>query len=341
MGNEAELAYKKEELWLKTVVLEIPEKITSKLVAHRGFHHVCDGPSRPLENTLPANLAAWGAGVKYCECDIITLADGTIIVNHDSTLERLICPEYKAAYEKSSEDNSATSEKPIYEQDLKKLTFEQIEKIPLKNGYKISTLEDLLNCARETNGQLIIELKVGTTSDSLIHYFTQKPQHLENVAVIMSFERILLENFATKWAATLPVEKKPKTLLLSVSTKPEPHETYNNIRPQNFQEYYSIRENGLDGLYLEWEPSLLEEHIDELKTLCQQFPNTVGLWFYGSDPFEKGNVMEQLIDCGVSFVNTDFARGFPNSRKCLDAIHNLKEIPTLSSEFDDRVLAGI
>lgn len=52
------------------------------IVAHRGLH--LDLP----ENSLPAMLAAWDAGMIWCECDIHLSADRIPIVIHDETLDR-------------------------------------------------------------------------------------------------------------------------------------------------------------------------------------------------------------------------------------------------------------
>ena len=53
-----------------------------KIVAHRGLH-----PAHP-ENTVEALLAAWQAGIKYCETDVRGSSDHEPFLMHDATLER-------------------------------------------------------------------------------------------------------------------------------------------------------------------------------------------------------------------------------------------------------------
>lgn len=52
------------------------------LIAHRGLH--VDWP----ENSLAALMAAWNAGVRWCECDVYLSADGQVVLLHDKTLDR-------------------------------------------------------------------------------------------------------------------------------------------------------------------------------------------------------------------------------------------------------------
>lgn len=54
-----------------------------ELVAHRG------APTRFPENTLPGIAAALGCGARYVEVDVQMTADGTPVLFHDATLERL------------------------------------------------------------------------------------------------------------------------------------------------------------------------------------------------------------------------------------------------------------
>jgi glycerophosphoryl diester phosphodiesterase len=55
-------------------------------IAHRGLH---DGPAGVIENTAAAFKAAIARGYGI-ECDLQPLADGTPVVFHDETLDRLI-----------------------------------------------------------------------------------------------------------------------------------------------------------------------------------------------------------------------------------------------------------
>jgi glycerophosphoryl diester phosphodiesterase len=55
---------------------------TPIIVAHRGIHD-----THP-ENSLEALLAAWNAGVTWCECDIRGSSDDVPFLLHDGTLDR-------------------------------------------------------------------------------------------------------------------------------------------------------------------------------------------------------------------------------------------------------------
>ncbi len=55
-------------------------------IAHRGLH---DASAGLIENTIPAFAAAIRCGYGI-ECDVRSLADGTPVVFHDATLDRLI-----------------------------------------------------------------------------------------------------------------------------------------------------------------------------------------------------------------------------------------------------------
>lgn len=58
-----------------------------RIVAHRGSHHEHDGG--PRENTLAAIRAALDAGVAWIEVDVRVCGDGTVVLLHDATLQRL------------------------------------------------------------------------------------------------------------------------------------------------------------------------------------------------------------------------------------------------------------
>src|SRR5271156_5650201 len=65
--------------WLKTLVVANAPPI---IVAHRGLH------GELPENSLAAMVAAWDAGILWCECDVHLSRDGEAIVIHDETLDR-------------------------------------------------------------------------------------------------------------------------------------------------------------------------------------------------------------------------------------------------------------
>jgi len=63
----------------------------------------------------------------------------------------------------------------------------------------------------------------------------------------------------------------------------------------------------LDGVYVEWTEVLLGKSKEFLKKLCEMC--TVGVWLNKGEPDCMG-VCVQMANLGVSYVNTDFPRGF-------------------------------
>jgi glycerophosphoryl diester phosphodiesterase len=57
-------------------------RIQPIIVAHRGLH------TQLPENSIAAMVAAWDAGILWCECDVQLSGDGIPMVIHDETLER-------------------------------------------------------------------------------------------------------------------------------------------------------------------------------------------------------------------------------------------------------------
>jgi glycerophosphoryl diester phosphodiesterase len=56
---------------------------TPTIIAHRGLH------DEHPENSLKAFLAAWEAGIEWCECDVRGSFEHEPFVFHDATLERM------------------------------------------------------------------------------------------------------------------------------------------------------------------------------------------------------------------------------------------------------------
>lgn len=113
------------------------QSATPRIIAHRG-----DSAHAP-ENTLAAlSLAASSCG--WAECDVDILADGTVIVCHDSTLDR------------------TTSGSGPYDH----LTWEEVREVdaggwfgPEFRGERLPRLGDVVDLANETGLCLNVELK--------------------------------------------------------------------------------------------------------------------------------------------------------------------------------------
>lgn len=110
------------------------------IIAHRGMHHVLP------ENSVEAMVAAWKAGIEWCECDVYLSSDGVAVLMHDATLDR------------------TTEAKG----EIAKRSWAELKQIRLKNAngslskYRIPSLEQAL-AAMPEGCAMLIELK---TSDN-------------------------------------------------------------------------------------------------------------------------------------------------------------------------------
>lgn len=71
-----------KEAMLSPFLSHPPFPASPLLIAHRGYR------ARFPENTLPAFQAAWEAGARMAELDILWSRDGRLMVHHDATLNR-------------------------------------------------------------------------------------------------------------------------------------------------------------------------------------------------------------------------------------------------------------
>src|SRR5262245_36503806 len=101
------------------------------IIAHRGDTHAA------LENTMTAFESALTLGVDGIEMDLQLSRDGRVVVFHDDDLLRL------AGRPGSIED----------------FTLAELERIPLSNGGRIPTLEDVLDLIRD---RCLLNLEIKT-----------------------------------------------------------------------------------------------------------------------------------------------------------------------------------
>lgn len=102
-----------------------------KIMGHRGARDVAP------ENSLRSFEAAINCGITCIEFDIHQIKDGNFVVHHDETLER-----------------TTTGNGRIAEYDLS-----EIQKISLKEGDQIPTLEEVITLTKSKEIELQIELK--------------------------------------------------------------------------------------------------------------------------------------------------------------------------------------
>jgi len=168
--------------WLNRLTSSLPQEELSKLVAHRGFHHIADrNDKRPLENSRDAYETAWTSGIHLCECDIALTKDEKLVLAHDEDFSRLAL----------NKANISLTKKRVGD-----LTFQQIMSLQLKSGSRPPLLLDILRSAQAISGQarLIIEIKPGNlaAASALSRLLVKKPNLVPCVAMIMSFDATIM-----------------------------------------------------------------------------------------------------------------------------------------------------
>lgn len=295
--------------WLKNVAGSIPANIRNILVSHRGFHCTSDRTRRPVENTLPAYELAWSSGIVNCECDIQLSRDGYLVLCHDEDLSRLsMLMAGRAAYKLGK--GGLKRSKPAVET----LTWKEIMAMPTKSGVRQPLLKEVFESAFSLEiAKLVIEIKPGdrNIAEALVGFFEANPTFLQHVAAVMSFDSDLMFMMASKWPTFLT---RPRLLVLTTkagTTEAEPYEQmldFNKVDLCEDAEQIITRDGmRLDGVYIQWTEKLLGGSRQGLKTLSEKM--VVGCWQYAGEPDCLGLVAE-LASLGVSFVNTDFPRGF-------------------------------
>lgn len=295
-----------EPRWLKEVCTSIDKDVLGKLVSHRGFHDGNNGTSRPLENTLAAYTSAWAAGVKNCECDVSTTKDDVLVLHHDTGLKRLATDDAPAEAEKS----------------LRELRFMDVQQIPLRDGSYTARLIDTLSNAEALSGQLVLELKPGTSVPVLVEFFVRNPGLVTNVPAVISFHKDYADEFQQEYKGRVKglvgaEVEDPKVMLLTLGREASrtPNTNHEYLIPsEDLDTIVSDKttqdtlKGDLDGLYVEWDEKLITTHKEAFGKLCSNMD--VGVWFSHEDEHDKYEVASELVSLGVKFVNTDFPKSF-------------------------------
>ena len=100
----------------------------TQVIAHRGFWKT-EGSA---QNSITALEKAAEAQLYGSEFDVLMTSDGTIVVNHDNTIEGMAIPE---------------------------TPFKKLKKLKIKNGEKLPTLKSYLKKGKKLDIQLILEAK--------------------------------------------------------------------------------------------------------------------------------------------------------------------------------------
>ncbi|MCF6321690.1 MAG: glycerophosphodiester phosphodiesterase [Rhizobiaceae bacterium] len=155
------------------------EWITARPSAHRGYHNI---DKSVYENTLSSCAAAIEHGFNI-EVDLHPASDGTAVIFHDLTLERMTGDELK----------------------VRELTSVQLRNIKIGNSQDyIATLEELLLLTAGKVG-LILEIKGLVGEDTgFVKAISRCLENYQGPVAIMSFYHWLLRD-ARKFAPHLPL----------------------------------------------------------------------------------------------------------------------------------------
>lgn len=190
-GHDIQVESRMNELdWLRRLVSTITDGKLSRLVAHRGFHHIQDrNDKRPLENSLAAYELAWTSGIQLCECDVALTKDEKLVLAHDEDFQRL-------ALDSKSEYSSRR---------VKDLTFKELISLPLKSGQRPPLLIDVLRSAHAISetSKLIIEIKPGNfeAASALARLLWRHPELCSSVEMVMSFDAYTMHRLRAEFTA--------------------------------------------------------------------------------------------------------------------------------------------
>ena len=138
----------------------------------------------------------------------------------------------------------------------------------------------------------------------------------------MSFDLYIIHRFAAAFSeASASLQdsarclRRPKFMLLTVASPPKKdYELRLSVMDTDFARVkgWMERENSmLDGLYLQFEPAMLEsDGVARTQELLRRFP-TLGCWGYAGDPDDL-ETATKLMATGFTYINTDLPTSFAN-----------------------------
>ncbi|RXT56805.1 glycerophosphodiester phosphodiesterase [Lacticaseibacillus chiayiensis] len=139
------------------------------LIGHRG------DPLNYPEETFQSFDSAFNKGADYVELDVHESADGVVVIQHDSTIQRMTGANLTIA----------------------KSTFAQLQQYHTKNGEPVHSLEELFAHEQQTNHKFLIETKIvkGEPHPHLEDKITAlvKQYHMEKRVMFHSFSAASLK----------------------------------------------------------------------------------------------------------------------------------------------------
>ena len=219
----------------------------TKIVAHRGYWD-CAGSA---QNSITSLKLADKIGCYGSEFDVHLTKDGVIVVHHDQNVGKI---------------------------DIQTSTYKALKKERLRNGEKISTLEQYLDAGKDLSCKLVLEIKrqmVQSHEDSLVR------QCVDLVKSKGLTDRIVWISFSGKACELL------HQLL------PDAHIQYllGDWDPK------TIKAKGLSGI--DYEQKVIALHPEWIKE-CHDLGLVVNVW-----TVNDLNTINQFIKAGVDFITTN------------------------------------
>ncbi len=148
------------------------------VIAHRGYSSIAP------ENTIPAFIAAAKNGYNTVECDIEWTKDSVPVLLHDSTINRTA--------------RKSNGKKLFFPRKCSNMTYKQLLQYDFGSwkdkkykGTKIPTFQELLDCSKDNNLNVYVELKESSGFDekkAKILVDAVKEAGLEDKITWISFE---------------------------------------------------------------------------------------------------------------------------------------------------------
>ncbi|MDR2007508.1 MAG: glycerophosphoryl diester phosphodiesterase [Alphaproteobacteria bacterium] len=241
-----------------------------KVFAHRGMSSLAP------ENTLAAFALCKTHGITWFECDIDVIADGTIILTHDTTLDR--CTNKIGGY----------------------YHLKQADLLSIDNGSwfadeysaeRIPTIESLFKVMQECNLSANIEIKSNEHSAAMAQTLIKnlaaaiEKSGLKSRIIVSSFNHALLGDFK-------------KLCDVAVACLFETHTLYDDWKS-------TMQWVGAEYIHPQNE-GLTKAHVDMFKGAGYK----VNVWTVNK--LDRAN---QLFNWGVDGVFTDIAQSFPSKYK--------------------------
>lgn len=239
--------------------------------AHRGI------PSLAPENTLAAFSLCRQHGIKWIECDVDILADGTVVVSHDDTLDR--CTDRSGSlYDLTQDDLAGIDAGSWFHDDFigePIPTFAQL--IELVNRHQLNINVEIKSC---TAGWEMTEKLL----DNVIAGLEQLESGRE--LIVSSFNHLALAEFK---------KRRPQTAVACLFESTNLWQDWESVLQACQAEYIHPEDKGLT-----------REMIGQFKSAGYKVN------VYTVNDLARAN---QLFNWGVDGVFTDIAHRFPSKYK--------------------------